>query len=630
MNDYGRLRRHLRRGSKWLKGAQRHGRKQQYSGKKASHTTRRQSPEAVSSAVKKARIHGGFMKNPPMATRKKPSLPPSHTEDDLRTGLEKAGGFLHEIFARLPAILKVERSDVLLMHDEIDQGARIQSLPYWLFLFASCGIATMGLITNSPAVIIGAMLISPLMAPIIGLGMGVALSDLYLGTKSLFNLFASVTVAIVTAALITVLVPLHDDTTEILARTSPTVLDLFIAVLCGLVAALSSVRSSGENVLGNVAPGAAIGVALMPPLCVVGYGLGSGFRGEMMWGAFLLFLTNLFSIVLVSSAFYYFIYEGYNINRLVSLLVGRRQKKEPFFNLLSRIPLWQRIDESLSSRKRFLFPLILMLLISYPLMSSLVLLKKKTDLRNFLSGELRSASGLQVIRGPEQLNYSGDSITGSILYSSDQDNDSLEEQIHTKLKQRFADVEPKFRLIRIVGEADLETLQKAGIPDPAVEASNRLEQALLLTDHIHKAMMRRFPPEAGIILRTQLITSARGIDSVQIRYAGEALDRGSLNLVGSTLRQELEAQGYATGEVQIIHSGSIERTGGCKERSDLKAELLPLLDPLRANREIGVILLLRPETSIDADFLKSFGERLTVRYNGDAKCQFRLTYTRLP
>jgi hypothetical protein len=235
---------------------------------------------------------------------------------------------------------------------------------------------------------------------------------------------------------------------------------------------------------------------------------------------------------------------------------------------------------------------------------------------------------MQVIRGPEQLNYSGDSITGSILYSSDQDHDSLEEQIHTELKQRFADVEPKFRLIRIVGEADLETLQKAGIPDPAVEATNRLEQTLLLTDYIHKAMMRRFPPEAGLMLRTQVITSASGIDSVQIRYAGEASDRASLNLVGSALRQELEAQGYAAGEVQIIHSGSIERTGGCKERADLKSE--PLLDPLRSNREIGVTLLLRPGTSIDADFLKSLGERLTVRYNGDAKCQFRLTCTRLP
>lgn len=269
-----------------------------------------------------------------------------------------------------------------------------------------------------------------------------------------------------------------------------------------------------------------------------------------------------------------------------------------------------------------------MLLISYPLMSSLLLLKKKTDLRNFLRAELRSIPGMQVICGPEQLNYSGDSITGSILYSSDQDDDSLEEQIHTKLKQRFADVEPKFRLIRIVGEADLETLQKAGIPDPAVEATNRLEQTLLLTDYIHKAMMRRFPPEAGLMLRTQLITSASGIDSVQIRYAGEASDRASLNLVGSALRQELEAQGYAVGEVEIIHSGSIERTGGCKERADLKSE--PLLDPLRSNREIGVTLLLRPGTSIDADFLKSFGESQTVRYNGDAKCQFRLTCTRLP
>lgn len=564
-----------------------------------------------------------------MATRKKSATHVEATEDDLRTGLEKAGGFLHEVFARLPAVLKVERSDVLLMHEEIDEGARIQSLPYWLFLFASCGIATMGLITNSPAVIIGAMLISPLMAPIIGLGMGVALSDLYLGIKSLLNIMASITVAVGTAALITVLVPLHDDTPEILARTSPTVLDLFIAVLCGLVAALSSVRSGGQDILGNVAPGAAIGVALMPPLCVVGYGMGAGFRGEMMWGAFLLFLTNLFSIILVSSAFYYFIYEGYNINRLVSLLVGRRQKKEPFFNLLSRIPLWQRLDDSLSSRKRFLFPLVLMLLISYPLMSSLLLLKTRTDLRNFLIDELRAVPGLQIIRGAEQLNYSRYAVTGSILFSSDQPNDALEETLQARVKERFPDIEPRFRLIRIAGAADLETLKQIGTPDPTAQASSRLEQALMLADQVHSTMMHRFPAEAGLILRTQVITSVRGIDSVRIEYVGSPLDTKARQLVGATLRQELEALGFATDNVQLVYRGSQTRTGGCSARSDLKAELMPLLDPLRSNRNIGALLLLKQGASIDADFLKSYGERLTVRYDNIKKCRFQLTYQKI-
>ncbi|MCB1139944.1 MAG: DUF389 domain-containing protein, partial [Leptospiraceae bacterium] len=301
-----------------------------------------------------------------MATKKAKKTEPATQQPeesekrDLAQELERASGRLHSIFVQLPQFLGVKRSDVLLMHSQIDDGARIKSLPYWMFIISSCGIATLGLIINSPAVIIGAMLVSPLMAPIIGLGMSVAISDVYLGFKSVLNVVVSFLVAVLTAAAITYIVPINELTPEILSRTSPTFLDLFIALFCGLVAALSSVRSDGEAIMGSVAPGAAIGVALMPPICVVGYGLGTGFNMAIMWGSFLLFVTNLSAIVMVSSVFYYFVYEGYNIQKLIRLLVSRREKTEPLFRLLGRQSWWIQLNELITSSKRFLFPVLLL------------------------------------------------------------------------------------------------------------------------------------------------------------------------------------------------------------------------------------------------------------------------------
>ena len=240
-----------------------------------------------------------------MATRKKTSKSAAGQVDDLmRKRFGVVGQHLHNIFSKLPDSLKIKRADARLMYEAIDQGARIKSLTYWLFIISSCGIATLGLIINSPAVIIGAMLVAPLMSPIIGLGMGIAVNDTYLSVKSTLNILASVAASILTAALITAIVPLNDVTPEISSRTNPTLLDLSIALFSGIVAALNSVRSGGDDVLKSVAPGAAISVALMPPLCVVGFGLGIGFNQEMMWGAFLLFCTNLFAIIMVSSVFY--------------------------------------------------------------------------------------------------------------------------------------------------------------------------------------------------------------------------------------------------------------------------------------------------------------------------------------
>jgi uncharacterized hydrophobic protein (TIGR00271 family) len=166
-------------------------------------------------------------------------------------------------------------------------------------------IALLGLLQNSTAVIIGAMLISPLMDPILAAALALVLGDWRLGRKTAIILGLSIGGAVVLTVLVASLIPLRQATPEILARTNPNLLDLFIAFLSGLAGTLA-LRSGSAGLM--VIPGVAIAVAVIPPLAVVGYAVSAG-QGVMAGGAFLLFITNLVAIII--SAAIVFILVGY-------------------------------------------------------------------------------------------------------------------------------------------------------------------------------------------------------------------------------------------------------------------------------------------------------------------------------
>ncbi|MGH9680112.1 MAG: DUF389 domain-containing protein, partial [Candidatus Acidiferrales bacterium] len=151
---------------------------------------------------------------------------------------------------------------------------------------------------NSAAVIIGAMLISPLMNPILSAALALLLGDGKLGKRSATVLALSVAGVIGITWFVAVLTPLKQATPEILARTSPNLLDLFIAFLSGLAGTLAL---RGGSVAMTIVPGVAIAVAVVPPLSVVGYGL-STHQGSIAGGAFVLFVTNLVSIIISAAA----------------------------------------------------------------------------------------------------------------------------------------------------------------------------------------------------------------------------------------------------------------------------------------------------------------------------------------
>jgi uncharacterized hydrophobic protein (TIGR00271 family) len=176
----------------------------------------------------------------------------------------------------------------------IQKDVEFSGFNVWILIF-SIIICSIGLNANSIAVVIGAMLISPLMGPIMGMGLSIGINDLSTFRKSLKSLGFAVFIAVFTSFVFFFFVPLGNDYSELLARTRPDIRDVFIAIFGGLSGILAGSRKEKTNVI----PGVAIATALMPPLCTAGYGLASG-HYEYFFGAFYLFVINTFFIALAS------------------------------------------------------------------------------------------------------------------------------------------------------------------------------------------------------------------------------------------------------------------------------------------------------------------------------------------
>ena len=247
-----------------------------------------------------------------------------------------------EVDQNLPTLSSKERLDA---YKQIRRGARATSDFYTLMLL-SVVIATMGLLLNSGAVIIGAMLVAPLMTPILGLAMGIVLGDGRLLKISAESVFKGVLLGIGVSAFIALVAPLVLFTPEIQARTQPNLFDLTVALAAGAAGTYSISRPK----LAAALPGVAIAVALVPPLSVIGICLATA-RWEAAMGATLLFSTNLIAINLAAV--------------LINLLFGFLPPEEK----PSKIPKLQERRDIL--RAGFFIILLLLFGISLPLARSL-------------------------------------------------------------------------------------------------------------------------------------------------------------------------------------------------------------------------------------------------------------------
>jgi uncharacterized hydrophobic protein (TIGR00271 family) len=176
----------------------------------------------------------------------------------------------------------------------IARDARLNQ-KFLLLITLSSAIATLGLLQSSAPVVIGAMLVSPLLGPIMGVGFGLATLERHLIQRSLITMAAGMGVAVLIAMVIIWLSPIKDVTPELRARTEPTLLDLGVAVVGGVAGVYAILRK-----LSGVMVGVAIATALVPPLSTIGFGLVTG-RFDYALGAALLFLTNTLAIALVAT-----------------------------------------------------------------------------------------------------------------------------------------------------------------------------------------------------------------------------------------------------------------------------------------------------------------------------------------
>jgi uncharacterized hydrophobic protein (TIGR00271 family) len=215
----------------------------------------------------------------------------SETETKGNVGL----GNLRQTLARRFSLLSDKAEDAEIER-RIREGAELVGATPWILVFAIF-VASVGLNVNSTAVIIGAMLISPLMGPIMGAGLGVAVYDFDLVKRSLLNLGIATLISLLVSTLYFLVSPLHEAQSELLARTTPTIWDVLIALFGGLAGIVGATRKEKSNVI----PGVAIATALMPPVCTAGFGLATG-QWSFVGGALYLYTINCVFIALATIA----------------------------------------------------------------------------------------------------------------------------------------------------------------------------------------------------------------------------------------------------------------------------------------------------------------------------------------
>lgn len=244
--------------------------------------------------------------------------------------------------------LKIDMENEETILETVRKDADFTGANLWVLMLAIV-IASVGLNVNSGAVIIGAMLISPLMGPIIGIGVALAVQDFSLLKLALKNILFAVSISLFASVVYFLLTPFDQPQSEIINRTSPTIFDVFIALAGGTAGMIASSRKTR----GNVIPGVAIATALMPPLCTAGYGLAS-LNFKYFFGAFYLFFINCVFIFLGT----FLVVKLLHFRRVVSadqFLGLRIQRLITILAVLTIIPscflAYQMIERTFSDKK---------------------------------------------------------------------------------------------------------------------------------------------------------------------------------------------------------------------------------------------------------------------------------------
>lgn len=467
-----------------------------------------------------------------------------NAENDEPSPIEEAAG----------EQLGVEEWDRPLIFRDAADAAVDNALPYWLVLALSGAIATLGLALDSSAVVIGAMLVAPLLGPIMGLSMALAVGDSRLALQSFAVVGGSLVVVIVTAAGLTAVLPFHTVTLEISSRVHPTTLDLGVAICSGLVGALVTV-ARGQR-LSAAIPGVAVAVALIPPLAVAGFGMAASWQTDLIWGSLLLLGANLAGIVL--SGVLVFLLIGMHRGDVVEAARNWHDGARPngLAAMVCRLPGMNRARVFGSATGRALLVLGFVVALAIPLTVALTEVVREAQVR----GAVADAETLLEMEGTtsvleRQVELGPDSTTVRIRVATTLGVSGDAQEAFRRRATELAGEPVALRLEQVpVSAGDASALQEllrggrraaddgpATWPETLARARQALEQAVWALP---------FPEGAqaiGVTLRVAGEGTVDATDSVEVAYLAPApLEPQAVDVLGAVLRQAVGHAALAT------------------------------------------------------------------------------------
>jgi len=437
---------------------------------------------------------------------------------------------------QLERLLRIDAAAKPAIYLQLYQSTDAVNLNYWLELLLSAGIATLGLVLNSPAVVIGAMLISPMMGPILALGLALAIGDLYLGVRAGLLVAGSVVAAVGLSGVVSWLLPFHAPTAEIIARTQPNLLDLGVALFSGLAGSILICRGAGGGGVTTL-PGVAIAVALMPPLCAAGFGAGSGFSRPIIGGATLLFSTNLAAITAMAFLTFFVVrMDARGVRVEIDAIARTHARQDRLYQALERTALTGTIGEIGKLRWRVVMLVAILALLYVPLRQALMRVRDETIARAAVTDAIRTmAPAGSVVT--QRIDPTGNPILVRLVVATT----VSPEQIHAAellVAQRTGRA-VDFGVRKVTSDDELALLRQNLRPPPApAPPPFSLDTVRLETlAHLEGPLKEIWPAESAELLGSEFGFTSEGV-VVHLRYqSAKPLDA----TVGETLGRALAA-----------------------------------------------------------------------------------------
>jgi uncharacterized hydrophobic protein (TIGR00271 family) len=438
---------------------------------------------------------------------------------------------------RIQHLLAVDQDSKPKVYLQVFDSAEIFSLNYALELLLSAGIATFGLVLDSPAVVIGAMLISPLMGPILAAGLALAAADLYLGIKSLLSVTLSALCAILFAAALVWLLPFHAPTQEILARTHPNLLDLGVALFSGLAGSVVVCRGGGGGGV-KALPGVAIAVALMPPLCAIGFGVGSGFSWSIITGAGLLFLTNLAAITASAFLVFYAVrMDAPELRMKIDYSILEHAASDRLYRVLMNTGLARAFGDIGKLRWRVLMLVATLAALFIPLRQSLYQVREETIARTAANDAVRLMASPGMIF-TQRLDITPERIVLRMIVTEPVPENKIREAEKLLLRRTGKEVTVTVR--KVASEEELASLRERFRPQPAPAPPQDLDSTRgEMIARLEKPLKEVWPAELAPLVSYEVGFSPEEI-LVRVRYKSETpLDSTAEAMLTKVLQTQL-------------------------------------------------------------------------------------------